>query len=179
MREIIGVLRNAPCRGLGGFVCILLALFSLPGCWASKTTNDVSQDRRYLLGYMPGQVYRLRVPTPVTRYPGGSDDCFLETQEYVQAKHPPDVRFVIVQVLPAGSRIRIDRLEHTRLAVRPIGFYESYVHVFVTSVDHPVDCGSLRLSPNVSGVIWLKEPNGESTSIGTPLPERMELEVDH
>jgi hypothetical protein len=157
--------RGGDARRGRGWVGVLIGLIiATGGCASSK---DVSNDVRYHRGYVPGQIYVLRVDAAVFRV--GNPECILDPADESRSQAYRGVP--VVQQLAAGSRIRIDKLVHTTVTAPIQG--ESYVEVFVTPVDQPAKCNRLRLGSGLSRPHVFRAPNTWPTIILSPDPAKL------
>jgi hypothetical protein len=147
----------------------MLAVLLVGGC---ATSQDVSNDPRYSIGYAPGQVYRLKANTSIITYGSDLDTCRLESDDALASL--ADLKPVIVQSLPAGSRIRIDRL--VREIIRAPIQGESCVEVFATPLERMCRCRTLRLGNSLSRYTVVNSPDSWPTMIGAPDPAKLTLE---
>jgi len=145
----------------------LMALVLLTGGCASS--KDVSNDVRYHGGYVPGQIYDLKVDAAVYRV--NDAECFLEPRD--ESRSPAYRGAAVVQELAAGSGIRIDKLVHTTISAPVQG--ESYVEVFVTPTDQSPGCDRIRLGNGLSRAKVFRAPNTWPTILPTPDPAKLSL----
>lgn len=122
--------------------------FVLVGCANPMMRRDVSKEAKYQIGYVPGQIYRLTADASIVRY------CTEDGKKNVAFPHPngghvwslekPDICFLAptgkydensVGTVPAGSRLRIERLEHQTYLI--LKDYEQYVVAYAQLLDAP------------------------------------------
>jgi hypothetical protein len=142
-------------------------IFFAGGCTSSK---DVSKDVRYHRGFVPGQIYVLKVDAAVFRV--GNPECVLDPADESQSQAYRGVP--VAQQLPAGSRIHIDKLVHTTVSAPIQG--ESYVEVFVTPLDQPPGCNRIRLGYGLSQSKVFRAPNTWPTILLSPDPAKLSLD---
>ena len=148
---------------------VLSLMLFMSGC---ITSTDVSRDPRYHIGYTPGQVYVLKSGATVFRDDAGT--CTIDLQD--KSRTYEGTGMSVMQVLPAGSRIRIDKLLHT-IERAPIQG-ESYIETIVTPLDRTYACKSVRLGNGLSRWTVFQATNGWPTMIGSPDPISLQLEHD-
>ena len=155
--------RKADARSLFLMLAACLGLAMLTGCASSQ---DVTNDRRYPTAYRAGEIYETRVGAVVRN---AGDTCMLYPVD-----DPPNTAELaepIVQSLPPGTRIRLERLVHTIVRAPIQG--ESYVEVFVTIVGQSSGCERIRIGNGWSTWAVFTAPNGWPTVIGSPDPGRL------
>lgn len=141
-------------RNLLWSVALLVA-----GC--TVTNRDVSKDERFLVGYRPGQVYRLTQAVRVMKFDGN------------YGLYPPTGatgRGKPAGTLPHGTLIRIISLRHVVTAV-PIQ-WETVVHTNAQTIDDPQQILALQA---VSDVRWVNGDYGMKTPVLLPSAQWMEF----
>ena len=166
-RRLDGLLGRHASRCTWPAACLIGLIVLTSGCASSK---DVSNDVRYHRGYVPGQIYVLKVDAAVFRV--GNPECVLDPRDKSRSQAYRGVP--IVQELAAGSGIRIDKLVHTTVCAPIQG--ESYVEVFVTPIGQPAKCHKLTLGSSLSHADVFRAPNTWPTIILSANPAKLSLD---
>lgn len=137
-----------------------LLVLLVTGCTVSD--RDVSDDPRFRVGYLPGQVYRLERPAGLVRL---GDD-------YFELVRPGDVKAYgrPAGTLAAGTLMRIVALRHTVIAA-PVQ-WESGVVTTAELVGPPHWTVALN---DLSGVRWVKGDRGTTAGVLVPDPQWLAL----
>jgi hypothetical protein len=122
----------------------LLAIFSVALLAGCESSRDVSSEPAFQRGFAVGQTYRLNVPAAIYSFNEGQP-C-----ELYRLDDPRIARFSssIVQIVPAGSRFRVERLVHVVVNAPVQG--ESFVRVFVTVLNIAGTCSDSGLVTRLS-----------------------------
>ena len=163
--------RRATARMILGLIPRFLPLvfiLILTGC---ETDRDVSMESQFRRGYIRGQIYRLKSDCGIYNF-GSCQPC-----ELYRLNDPMIGRFSssMTDLIPRGSRFRVDRLVHVTISAPIQG--ESFVRVFVSVLDHPGACSDVGLVARISDrQVVIIAPGGWPTVIGLPDPDYMVLE---
>lgn len=150
----------------------ILGIGCASGVGGCTSSQDVSNDPPYQVGYVPGQVYRLECKAAIIKPNSDPEHCGLDADDPPTISRYSDA--TVMAILPPGDRIRIDRLLHVTVTAPIQG--ESYVEVFITPLDHPCSCKSLRLGGSLSGAKVVHTPDGWPTMIESPKAAYLTLE---
>jgi hypothetical protein len=139
---------------------LIACAFLVAGC--TVTDRDVSRDEHFLVGYRPGEIYRLTQPVCVLALGDGTFELLPlgATREYGKPEG----------TLAEGTRIEIVSLRHVVVAA-PVQ-WETRVDTEAQIVNQPDRVFFLN---DVSGVRWIDGDHRMKTPVLTPDPKWLEL----
>ncbi|HEX5243402.1 MAG TPA: hypothetical protein VFW23_09105 [Tepidisphaeraceae bacterium] len=137
----------------------MILLLPLVGC---TSLTDVSNDSRYQFGFRPGQVYRLNSAAELLQFGKNDSDWVL----HAPGAESTTAGVVVRGTLPAGSRLRIDRLVHETIAAPVQG--ESHVLVYATLLDPPWVGRQIEIGWSMCHTVFFQAPDGWPTVAGRP-----------
>ena len=150
----------------------LICGFAVTGCVLPPMSHDVTQTRKFQVGYKPGSVYQLKKDVLIMQPYEGYRYTYLTTHElyanYVRNRREalPEDKFrwasIPLGVYRAGSQIRIDRLHYDRIIVVPIGG-EAHVEVRGTLLESPLGRDYVVLD-DISGNVFVSH-------VSVPIPD--------
>lgn len=134
------------------------------------SSRDVSDDRPYWLGFIPGEVYELKIPTVAVACP--PEETFRLESSGNLAKCDPEGSARKAEV-SLGTRIRVERLEHVQFHAPIQG--ESYVDVFCVVIGTPVGDRPVKVGHSLCNWKTFKSPDGWPTLMPLPDPSKTTL----
>jgi hypothetical protein len=140
---------------------LIVALATMTGC--AMTDRDVSHDPAFLLGYQPGQIYRLQESVNLAAV----DESWRQLLPAAETRH-----YQIIRAVPAGTRIQIISLRHMVYAA-PIQWGTAVI-TYATLVGQP----GYNIDLNrVSDVEWVQGDWNMKTPLLLPNPHWLRLET--